>query len=86
MQQRRVPTVQTVQEAQKFHGTGAVLGGCRYARRGATTGAGVQSVHAALESLSCSALAVGTSAVGGGREGRRFAAAFEAGGRSSSHR
>ena len=68
MQQRRVPTVQTVQEAQKFHGTGAVLGSCRYARRCATTGARVQSGQAALESHSCTALAVGTAAVRG-REG-----------------
>ena len=69
---RRVPTVQAVQEAQESHGTGASGWGCRYARRCATTGAGVQPVQAALSFHSCSALAVGVAAWR--EEGRRVAA------------
>ena len=57
----------------RFLGTGAVLGGFRHARRCATIGAGERSVQAALESHSCSALAVGTAAGAGGRKRCSFA-------------
>ena len=74
MQRRQVRTVQPVRETGDSTVLVRFLGGCRHARRCATTGAGVQSVQAALESHSCSALAVGTAAVereegGEGREG-----------------
>ena len=71
-----MPTVQAVQDAEKCRGTGAVLGGCRYARCRATTGADVQPVQAALEFHSCSVLAVGAASVG---RGRRCVAAFRPG-------
>ena len=76
MLQRRVPTVQTVQEAQKFHSTGAVLGSCRYACRCATTGAGVQPVQAALELQRAGSR-------GGGSGERKAVCSWS---RSSSHR
>ena len=65
----------------RFHGTGAAMGSCRHARRCAATGAGVKSVQALPEYHRCSALAVGTAAVGW-----TVCSCFQAGGRSSSHR
>ena len=67
----------------RFHGTGAVLGGVRHARRCASSGAGERSVQAAVEFHSCSALAVGTAAEAGAASG---VCLLSAGGRSSSRR
>ena len=64
MQQRRVHTVQPVQEAQKSTVPVQLLRAVDTPVRCATTGAGVQPAQAALEFHSCSAQAVGAAAWG----------------------